>query len=113
MPTYQSAVSPGRGDFTSPVQTSSGQSLQPGNIVSIKNASIEGTTVETPHPDFKRYADTWQRIRDCIAGVDQIKRQGVLYLSQLSDQEPMEFQMYKRRAKFVNFTKATCDMLHG
>jgi len=95
-------------------KSSSGTSLtQPGNVVSIKNASIEGTTVETPHPEFKQYADTWQRIRDCIAGVDQVKKQGVLYLPQLTDMEPADYQSYKRRAKFVNFTKATTDMLHG
>jgi hypothetical protein len=75
--------------------------------------SLEGTTVESPHPDFKMYADTWQRIRDCMAGVDQVKRQGVTYLPQLTDQEPADYQIYKRRAKFVNFTKATIEMMHG
>lgn len=95
--------------------SSSGTSLtQPRTTLTTFNkASLEGTTVETPHPQFKDYADTWQRIRDCIAGVDQIKRQGVLYLPQLTDQEPADYQMYKRRAKFVNFTKATTEMLHG
>jgi hypothetical protein len=94
--------------------SSSGTSLtQPKNVVNIRNASVEGTTVETPHPDFKRYADTWQRIRDCIAGVDQVKMQGVLYLPQLTDMEPQDYQAYKRRAKFVNFTKATSEMLQG
>lgn len=88
--------------------------LQP-NVVNMGagNPSLEGTTVETPHPEFKKYADTWQRIRDCIAGVDQVKNQGVLYLPQLSDMEPADYQSYKRRAKFVNYTKMTSEMLQG
>lgn len=94
--------------------SSSGTSLtQPKNVVTISNPSLEGTTVESPHPEFKRYADTWQRIRDCIAGVDQVKNQGVLYLPQLTDMEPADYQSYKRRAKFVNFTKMTSEMLQG
>lgn len=94
--------------------SSSGTSLtQPKNVVSMKNASMEGSTVETPHPEFKKYADTWQRIRDCLAGVDQVKNQGVLYLPQLTDMEPADYQAYKRRAKFVNFTKMTSEMLQG
>jgi hypothetical protein len=95
--------------------SSSGTSLTQPHVTSVSaiKQSQEGSTVETPHPDFKDYADTWQRIRDCIAGVDQIRRQGVLYLPQLTDQEPADYQTYKRRAKFVNFTKATTEMLHG
>jgi len=93
----------------------SGALLNPKNVVPIRegNPSLEGTTVETPHPDFKKYADTWQRIRDCLAGADQVRNQGVLYLPQLTDMEPADYQSYKRRAKFVNFTKATAEMLHG
>lgn len=87
--------------------------LEPKNVVALDNPSLEGSTVETPHPDFKRYADTWQRIRDCLAGVDQIKNQGVLYLPQLTDMEPADYQSYKRRAKFVSFTKMTSEMLQG
>lgn len=93
--------------------SSSGTSLTQAKAVSADNPSLEGTTVETPHPDFKKYADTWQRIRDCIAGVDQVKKQGVLYLPQLTDMEPADYQAYKRRAKFVNFTKSTTEMLSG
>jgi hypothetical protein len=97
------------------VISSSGTSLvgQRTTLATTDKASQEGSTVETPHPDFKQYADTWLRIRDCIAGVDQIKKQGVLYLPQLTDQEPADYQNYKRRAKFVNFTKATVEMLDG
>lgn len=72
-----------------------------------------GVTVETPHPEYRKYTDTWRRIRDCMAGVDKIRHHGVTYLPQLTDQEPMEYQSYKRRAKFVNFTKATIEMLCG
>jgi len=69
--------------------------------------------VDTPHPQYDKHAGTWQRISDCLAGVDQIRKQGVKYLPLLYDQEPMEYEAYKRRAKFVNFTAAVVEMLNG
>src|ERR1700720_3518963 len=69
--------------------------------------------IDTPHPQYDQHAGTWQRIQDCLAGVDVIRAQGVKYLPLLYDQEPMEYEAYKRRAKFVNFTAATVEMLCG
>lgn len=69
--------------------------------------------VDTPHPMYDHFAGTWQRIQDCLSGVDVIRKQGVKYLPLLYDQEPMEYEAYKRRSKFVNFTAATTEMLCG
>lgn len=69
--------------------------------------------VDTAHPMYDHHAGTWQRIQDCLAGVDIIRKQGVKYLPLLYDQEPMEYEAYKRRSKFVNFTAATTEMLSG
>lgn len=84
-------------------------------IVSIASAPSNNTghTVDKPHHEFRKISDTWKRIRDCIEGVDRVRNEGVVYLPQLTDMEPADYQAFKRRAKFVNFTKATVEMLAG
>jgi hypothetical protein len=77
------------------------------------NKGPQGPRVDTQHPSYREMALIWQRIRDCIAGGDQVRLQGTAYLPQLAEQEPIDYELYKRRAKYVNFTRATLEMRHG
>ena len=35
------------------------------------------------HPDYERYLPQWQKISDCLAGVDQVRAQAQRHLPRL------------------------------
>jgi len=54
------------------------------------------------HPEYEDYADKWERIRDAVAGSDDVKKKGVKYLPQLAAQKDKDYLAYKTRAVFLN-----------
>ena len=63
--------------------------------------------VNSTHPDFDANLDSWQRIRDVIAGDAAIKRGGDSYVARLDSQSDDEFEAYVNRGFFYNATART------
>jgi hypothetical protein len=65
------------------------------------------------HPEVLYWAETWQKIRDCILGEEEIKLQGEAYLPRMEDMEDHEYDAYKERGVFFNMTARTINSLTG
>src|SRR5262245_18163604 len=63
--------------------------------------------VNSTHPDYDSSLDSWQRIRDVMAGDAAIKRGGDRYVPRLDSQTDDEFQAYVERGFFYNATART------
>ena len=76
-----------------------------------------GTTTEdqiaSVHPSYTEADEIWQTIEDVCAGSRCVKRNGVTYLPKLEGQTDLEYQAFKDRATYVNFTKRTRESLAG
>lgn len=70
-------------------------------------------SVETKHPLYIKREEQWQLMRDCIEGEDAIKSGGETYLPKAFGASEEQYESYKKRARFVNFTKRTLEGLHG
>ncbi len=60
--------------------------------------------VNSTHPAYDLNHETWQRIRDVIAGDAAIKRGGEKYMPRLDSQSNAEYQAYIGRGFFYNAT---------
>jgi hypothetical protein len=83
--------------------------------------------VTTPHPDYAKSVEAWQRCRDVIEGSDAVKAAGETYLPRLSGQTVYsevderglftrwidEYANYKQRALFYEATTRTVQGLVG
>lgn len=79
----------------------------------------QNSGVDTKHPLYMRNLASWQRVKDCVAGEDQIKYRGELYLphpvpgeTKSPEQKVREaaierYKNYKSRARFLNATGRT------
>lgn len=65
------------------------------------------------HPEVLYWAPTWQAIRDCILGEQEIKLQGESYLPRMEDMDDNEYEAYKERGVFFNMTSRTINSLTG
>src|SRR5512140_2278505 len=63
--------------------------------------------VNSTHPAYDLNLETWQRIRDVIAGDAAIKRGGEKYMPRLDSQSDEEYQAYIGRGFFYNATART------
>lgn len=63
--------------------------------------------VNSTHSTYDDFADTWQRIRDVLAGDTAIKRAGERYVARLDGQSDDEFNAYVQRGFFYNATART------
>lgn len=63
--------------------------------------------VNSTHPAYDLNLETWQRIRDVIAGDAAIKRGGEKYMPRLDSQSDAEYQAYIGRGFFYNATART------
>lgn len=76
--------------------------------------------VETRHPDYQKRVLQWKLMRDVIEGDDAIKKAGESYLPRPSTAhhkydlyEDMQYESFKNRAIFTNYTAQIKDCLHG
>jgi hypothetical protein len=69
--------------------------------------------VNSEHPLYVKHKKQWKVMRDCIEGEDAIKDAGEEYLPKASGSTNAEYQAYKKRARFINFTARTITGLHG
>ncbi len=69
--------------------------------------------VNSTHPAYDLNLETWQRIRDVIAGDAAIKRGGEKYMPRLDSQSDAEYQAYIGRGFFYNATARTVSGYQG
>lgn len=65
------------------------------------------------HPLYTRRFDQWRTVRDCIEGEDAIKRAGERYLPRATGMSDAQYEAYKMRARWNNYTARNLDALHG
>lgn len=70
-------------------------------------------SVENLHPLYVKRARQWEIIRDCVEGNDAIKGKGELYLPRLAGSNDRQYNAYKNRARWNNYTGRNLDGLHG
>lgn len=58
--------------------------------------------VDTKHPEYNKWCDRWEKIRDAISGEDEIKEKGETYLPKLGGQDTDAYNAYKLRARYYN-----------
>jgi hypothetical protein len=63
--------------------------------------------VNSTHPLYDQFAESWQRVRDVLAGEDAIKAGGVRYVPRLDTQTNDEYGDYLARGFFYNATSRT------
>jgi hypothetical protein len=63
--------------------------------------------VYSTHADYDASAQSWQRIRDVLAGDAAVKRAGERYIARLDSQTDDEFRAYVDRGFFYNATART------
>lgn len=69
----------------------------------IELSNMKTGSVATEHPDYIKYEDSWQRVRDCIAGEDVIKSKEETYLPRpqgMSGEYADAYNAYIERAHF-------------
>ena len=69
--------------------------------------------VQTIHPLYEKRKRQWNTVRDCVEGEDAIKGKGELYLPRALGLDERQYNAYKQRARWVNYTGRTLDGLHG
>lgn len=69
--------------------------------------------VNLTNPAAEAFYYHWGLIRDCIAGEYTIKQRGEAYLPRKSGQSDYEYNAYKARAKWADYTEQALDALHG
>ena len=76
--------------------------------------------VKTTHPEYDKRFEQWKIMRDVIEGDDAIKRAGEKYLPRPSTAheifdcyELKQYEAFKNRSIFTNYTAQIKDCLHG
>lgn len=69
--------------------------------------------VTTVHPGYSRRVNQWKTVRDCIEGEDAIKAAGVRYLPRAVGASDEQYEAYKQRARWNNYTARNLEGLHG
>lgn len=55
----------------------------------------------------------WTLVRDCIAGEHRMKSKGEIYLPKKSGQSDRDYDAYKARAKWADYTEEALNTMHG
>jgi len=63
--------------------------------------------IDFVHSDYERFAPSWQRIHDVLAGEDAVKSGGERYVPRLDSQTDAEYSAYIARGFFYNATART------
>lgn len=69
--------------------------------------------VETEAPEITEMKYYWGLVRDCVAGERVIKSRGELYLPRKGGQDQHDYEAYKARAKWGDYTEETLRSMHG
>ena len=69
--------------------------------------------VNDTHPDYDKWEQKWKRCRDFFEGSDKVKQAGESYLPKLTLQSDDEYQAYKERTPYANYTARTHEGLTG
>lgn len=70
-------------------------------------------SITTLHPLYQKRMEQWRTLRDVFEGEDAIKRAGPRYLPVLSGQDKDQYNAYKIRARWNNYTARNLDGMHG
>lgn len=70
-------------------------------------------SIQTLHPLYVKRAGQWELIRDCVEGDAAIKGKGEVYLPRLAGSNDIQYEGYKKRARWNNYTARNLDGLHG
>lgn len=70
-------------------------------------------SVKNNHAKYEKLKPKWKRIRDVIAGQDEVHAAGSLYLPKLAEQEDAAYKAYVARTPFVNYTWRTVAAMKG
>lgn len=70
-------------------------------------------SVKHQHPEYTAYLNKWERCEIVAEGQDAVHAAGTLFLPQLADQSPAEYDAYKNRTPFYNATWRTIVGLQG
>ena len=70
-------------------------------------------SVTTLHPDYQKRVDQWKTIRDCVEGEDAIKAARERYLPRASGSSDEQYEAFKKRARWNNYTARNLEGLHG
>ena len=86
--------------------------------ITLYNLCVGGGTrqnngIQDVSPIYKKYFPKWQKIRDAIAGEDEIKFKGKIYLPKPSGMDEEDYESYIQRAQFFNAAGRTLDGLDG
>jgi hypothetical protein len=65
--------------------------------------------VNSTHPCYDEFIDTWLRNRDVLAGEQAIKKAGQKYIPKLTDQQESEYLAYVNRGFFYNATARSVE----
>jgi hypothetical protein len=69
--------------------------------------------IDKPHDEYTVALPKWERCRDAVAGQSAVHQKGVTYLPMLTEQSQEEYNAYKLRATYANFTGRTLEGLVG
>lgn len=89
-----------------------GLSPNSANISRTKRAVLDSTHLVV-HPEYDYYRGGWQKIRDAIAGEEEIKRKRETYLRRLKGQNTEDYESYLDRAVFYNMSAQTQNGMVG
>lgn len=70
-------------------------------------------SVETISPIAEQFYYHWRLIRDCVAGEKVIKQRGEAYLPRKTGQTKDDYEAYKARAKWADYTEQALNAMHG
>ncbi|MBS3648853.1 DUF4055 domain-containing protein [Pseudaminobacter sp. 19-2017] len=90
--------------------------LEAGTLSRLRTHRNPTTLVTYPvwaHPEVHYWAETWQMIRDCCLGEQEVKDKQDLYLPPLDEMTNKEYLDYLERAVFFNMTGRTVSALTG
>lgn len=62
---------------------------------------------------YYKFSEKWQKYRDVVAGEDEVKAHGEIYLPKPSGMDADDYKNYKVRAQFFNATGRTLEGLYG
>lgn len=65
------------------------------------------------HPEYTAMKDRWEHCMIAASGHQAVQDAGTAILPKLADQNPTEYEAYKRRSTFLNATRRTIQGLSG
>lgn len=69
--------------------------------------------INSTHPEYDENAPIWEKCETFYKGEEAVKKKGIKYLPQISEQTPLDYEAYKNRAIFYNSVGRTIAGLVG